>query len=393
MWTIYSYAAHFSGDPELTDLIQDFMQKAHRNLRQGHAAGDRLFNIIQGMTLMSSLLYTQGKINEGNLESNSACHVAMTCGLHKISSADWYKPVAPPRSQLRIRQVDYHLAPAASAREHGERIVTFWQLLLVDLSAAAATGLPATFRDDGDQRSRVETVFPRPLEEYVNGKAALAPYATLGDIFAPRFIPTNPPDIASTLLLKSTALLERAVRLGTMWRDGIDMSLADPDKYRAEYNIVYTAIRHFRTYLPPIYQLPDELQVPCTSKGLVWDRLYPHFITLNAEVQLFYVLGDTDQLAYDRCLDSARAVESLLHQLTDQEISEVGVMLGHCFTSTLHVLQRDLKNRRTLGDEAGVERVKREQDTLLNALSVLGQHHHLVAVQSARARQSVANEG
>ncbi|KAG9102253.1 hypothetical protein FRC06_002172 [Ceratobasidium sp. 370] len=393
MWMIYSFAAHFSGDPELEVLVPEFMEKARRNLRQGHANQDRLFNCVQGMTLLATMLYLQGKINEGNLEANTACHVAMTCGLHKISSPDWFRPAAPPpRSHLRIRQVDYHLGPPESAREHGERIAAFWQLVLVDYTAAATTGLPANFRDDGDQRSRVETVFPRPLEDYVNGKASSAQYATLGDIFAPRFVPQNPPDIVTTLQVKATALLERAVRLATIWRDGVDMAFVDPDKYRAEYNVVYSAIRHFRSYLPAIRQLPNEPQLPCTTNGLIWELLYPHFITLNAEIQLFYVLGDTDSLAYDRCLDSARAVESLISQLTDAEISQIGVMFGHCFTSALHVLQRELKTRRALGDDAGVERVTSEQDVVLNALNVLGKEHHLVAVQSARARISVAGE-
>ncbi|KAG8715017.1 hypothetical protein FRC08_011113 [Ceratobasidium sp. 394] len=390
MWMIYSFAAHFSGDPELEALIPEFMEKAQRNLRQGHAKQDRLFNCVQGMTLLATLLYLQGKINEGNLEANTACHVAMTCGLHKISSSDWFRPAAPPpRSNLRIRQVDYHLGPPESAREHGERIAAFWQLVLVDHTAAATTGLPANFRDDGDQRSRVETVFPRPLEDYVNGKASSAPYATLADIFAPRFVPQNPPDIITTLQVKSTALLERAVRLATIWRDGVDVAFVDPDKYRAEYNVVYSAIRHFRSYLPPIRQPPNEPQQPSTTNGLIWERLYPHFITLNAEIQLFYVLGDTDPMAYDRCLDSARAVESLISQLTDAEIAQIGVMFGHCFTSALHVLQRELKARRALQDDAGVERVTFEQNVVLNALNVLGKAHHLVAVQSARARISV----
>ncbi|QRV91618.1 Fungal Zn(2)-Cys(6) binuclear cluster domain [Ceratobasidium sp. AG-Ba] len=394
MWMIYTFAAQFSGEPELEALIPEFLERARRCLRRGHSEGDRLFNCVQGMTLLATMLYLQGKINEGNLEANTACHVAMTCGLHKISSSDWFKPAAPPpRSGLRIRQVDYHLAPPASAREHGERIAAFWQLVLVDHTAAATTGLPANFRDDGDQRSRVETVFPRPLEDYVNGKASGAPYATLGDIFAPRFIPVDPPDIVTTLQVKATALLERAVRLGTMWRDGVDLSYADPDRYRAEYNIVYTAIRHFRSYLPPIRQPADEPQLPCTSNGLVWERLYPHFITLNAEIQLFYVLGDTDSLAYDRCLVSARAVESMIAQLTDAEISQIGVMFGHCFTSALHVLQREMRTRKALGDQVGVDIVTREQEVVLNALAVLGKEHHLVAVQSARARRSVASEG
>jgi hypothetical protein len=105
-------------------------------------------------------------------------------------------------------------------------------------------------------------------------------------------------------------------------------SFADPDKYRAEYNIVFSAIKHFRSYLPPIRQPESEPQLPCTTNGLVWERLYPHFMTLNAEIQLYYVLGDTDPIAYERCLDSAHLVKDLIDQLTDPEIAQIGVMFG-----------------------------------------------------------------
>ncbi|KAG9127220.1 hypothetical protein FRC07_000138 [Ceratobasidium sp. 392] len=292
------------------------------------------------------MLYLQGNTHEANFETSTACHMAIACGLHKISSSDWRNPAMPPRSQF-VREVDYCLEPPESAREHGERIAAFWQLVLVGHTAAARTGLPANFRDDGDQRSRVETVFPRPLEEYIKGKALLAPYATLGDVFTPRLGLKYPPDTATTLRVKSTALLERAVRLRTIWRNGVDVALADPDN--------------------------------------VWECLYPHFVTLDAEIQLFYVLEDTDPLAYDRCLDSARAMESLTSRLTDPEIPQVGMMLGHCFISAYQTLERELKVRQTSSDEAGVDRVTREMGTLIHALNVLGKAHHIVAVESAQA--------
>lgn len=50
-------------------------------------------------------------------------------------------------------------------------------------------------------------------------QAAELPYATLGDIFAPKFVP-DPPDTVMALQVKSTALLERSVRLATTWSNG-----------------------------------------------------------------------------------------------------------------------------------------------------------------------------
>lgn len=386
MWMIYTFAAFFSNDPDLQALVPQFMERARRNLEESYARSDRLFNYIQGQTLYSSILYMTGRISEGYLASSMACNVAILCGLHKISSPILTIPAqSKERSALRIRQIDFQLEPATSLREHGERIAAFWQLVLVDHSAAATTGLPAMFRDDGDERSRVETVLPRPIEEYINMKAAELPYATLGDIFAPKFVP-DPPDTVMALQVKSTALLERTVRLATSWSNGKHASTTNPDKYMAEYHNIMGAIRHFRSYMPPLLPVTSEdSQLPKTSKGLIWERLYPYYITLNAQIQLYNVLEAVEPLAYDSCLKSARDFKAMIEQLADDEISLLGVMLGHAFTSASHVFLRELKRCRERQDEMGVEIVNQELDVIHHGLAILGQHHHLASVQSSRA--------
>lgn len=40
---IYSFAATFSGDPELQALVPEFMERARRNLAESLASNDRLF--------------------------------------------------------------------------------------------------------------------------------------------------------------------------------------------------------------------------------------------------------------------------------------------------------------------------------------------------------------
>lgn len=85
------------------------------------------------------------------------------------------------------------------------------------------------------------------------------------------------------------------------------------------------AIQHFRQYLPP---LTSTEPLPRTSNGLAWERLYPHFMTLNAQIQLYYVIADTNHEAYNNCLASARLVLDIIQQLTDDEIALLGVMPG-----------------------------------------------------------------
>jgi hypothetical protein len=99
----------------------------------------------------------------------------------------------------------------------------------------------------------------------------------------------------------------------------------------AEYHTILGAIRHYRTYLPPL--TPRDLEgpeskLPRTSQGLIWERLYPHFIILNAQIQLYNILEETNPFAYDSCLKSARDLKEVVSRLEDAEITQLGVMLG-----------------------------------------------------------------
>ncbi|CAE6446320.1 unnamed protein product [Rhizoctonia solani] len=387
MWMIYSFAAFFSGDEELMQLLPEFLERARRNLAESYAKSDRLFDYIRGQTLYSSIMYLQGKVQLGGMAAYSAFHAAIICGLHKISSA-----VVAPRSQpqeqsgYRLKQVGFQLEPAASPREHGERIAAFWQLLLVDYSAAAITGLPAMFRDDGDERSRVETVFPRPLEEYMSGEANQVSYATLGDIFTSRAIP-NPPDIAVTMQVKSMALVERAVRVATKWAHGTHFSSARPNKYTEEYNVVLHAIHHFKSYLPSVYPQEGnatESHLILSSGGLILERLFPHFMIWDAEIQLYSVVEDTDgqNLARESCIRSARDIKTLTLQLTDVEIPQLGVLPWHCFKSAYNVFERGLKRCRESQDEVGAGIFVQELGVMHRAQQLLAANHNLAALQS-----------
>ncbi|KAJ1303890.1 hypothetical protein OPQ81_008302 [Rhizoctonia solani] len=385
MWMIYSFAAFFSGDPELKALVPDFIERARRNLGESYAKGDRLFDYIRGQTLYASILYMLGNINEAAMATSSACHAAILCGLHKISS-----PVVALCTQYqehsthRIKPIGFRLEPAASPREHGERIAAFWQLILVDHSAAAATGLSAMFRDDGDEWSRVETVFPRPLEEYISGEANKVPYATLGDIFTSRVTP-NHPDSVITLQVKATALLERAVRLATKWDHGKNISPTNLNKYHEEYNLVLHAIRHFKSYLPGLRPQEGnfaESQLALTCGGLIYERLFPHFITWHAEIQLYNMLEGGQLVAREDCLNSAREIKNLTVLLEDGEIEQLGVLLGHCWSSAHHILSREQTRCRERRDQMGVESLHHDLNVLHRALEILATNHHPAAVQA-----------
>ncbi|CAE6347108.1 unnamed protein product [Rhizoctonia solani] len=380
MWMIYSFAAYFSVEPELSARLPAFLKRARQVLEESFANGDRLFDYIRGQTLYASLKYMSGKTNEGAMAVASACHAAIVCGLHKITSAEVAQQTQyRERSRYRIKQIEFQLEPATSPREHGERITAFWQLLLVDYSAAATTGSLAMFREDGDERSRVETVFPRPLEEYESGQASQAPYATLGDIFTSKTIP-SPPDTVLTMQVKATTLLERAVRLATKWGRGEHISTTDPSKYHVEYYNVLQAIQHFKAYLPglrPQEGNPAESQLFLTSNGLVFERLFPYFMIWNADIQLHSMFDHEE--AHQMALTSAREIRYLTSLLTDTEVEQLGVLLGHCFAAASSVLSYQLRLCQESGNEAGALCFSQELNVILHAQEVLTANHLLAS--------------
>ncbi|KAH7333969.1 hypothetical protein B0J17DRAFT_120451 [Rhizoctonia solani] len=329
MWMIYSFAAFLSEDPQLQADLPHFLERARRNLEKSYAKGDRLFDYVRGQTLYASIMCMSGKIHQGAMATVSACHAAMVCGLHKISS-----PVMTPtaqhqeRSPHNIRPVRFQLEPATSPREHGERIAAFWQLILLDHSIATTSGIPATFSENGDERSRVETVFPRPLEEYINGKANEVPCATLADIFTSRVIP-NPADTIITMQVKATALMERAVRLAINWDYTEHTSATNSSKYYEEYIVTLQAIEHFESYLPGLRPQEGngaESQLTLTSSGLVFERLFPHFVIWNAKIQLYNIFEGTQTSAREERLKSARDIKNLTTLLTDEEMAHLDML-------------------------------------------------------------------
>ncbi|CAE6431220.1 hypothetical protein ACGC1H_001293 [Rhizoctonia solani] len=380
MWMIYSFAAYFSVEPELSARLPAFLERARRVLEESFANGDRLFDYIRGQTLYAALKYLAGRTNEGAMAAASACHAAIVCGLHKITSAEVAQQTQyRERSRYRIKRVEFQLEPATTPREHGERITAFWQLFLVDYAAAATTGSLAMFRDDGDERSRVETVFPRPLEEYESGQASQVPYATLGDIFTSKIIP-NPPDTVLTMQVKALALLERAVRLATKWGRGEHISTTDPSKYHDEYYNVLQAIQHFKAYLPGLRPQEGNLaesQLFLTSNGLVFERLFPHLMIWDADIQLYSMFDHGE--AHQMSLKSAREIRYLTSLLTDKEVEQLGVLLGHCFASASTVLSYQLRLCQESRDEAGVMCFSQELNVIMHAQEVLSANHPLAS--------------
>lgn len=150
-------------------------------------------HVLQASCLLAVLFFAKGRLLEGYYHAGAATRLAVGLGLHQISTSDWLASTAGSGSspQPSPDSIGSHangnavgngnsngsgrgghgggssiLAPPVDAVELGERILAFWQVYNLDRCWAVATGLPVALSDDKYPRTRIETAWPRLMEDY-----------------------------------------------------------------------------------------------------------------------------------------------------------------------------------------------------------------------------------
>ncbi|KAF8609310.1 hypothetical protein BDV93DRAFT_518151 [Ceratobasidium sp. AG-I] len=207
-----------------------FFVECTRRCLQNSLTGIRSRKVIQQIQaghLLSCYLYWTGSLLEGHAALANAVSLARLCNLHKINSSDWNSrgdnllEESPYRPQLRPMPSLLDHSLSRNATEHGERIHCFWNLLLVDTGGSVSTGYPCQFTaSDSDPGTKIETVYPLPLEEYASPAArADVPTSAYSDIFNPHQLASQA-DTPLISRIKAALLLHRAARLGTVGKSG-----------------------------------------------------------------------------------------------------------------------------------------------------------------------------
>jgi len=93
--------------------------------------------------------------------------------------------------------------------------------------------------------------------------------------------------------------------------------------------------------------------------------------TYAAHIQLLNVYADEDSAAYRRRLDIARASMTVVNEASAADSGYLHILLGLTWTPVYEVLAWEFNRLRSLNDEEGVDAVRAELDTMLNALRIL----------------------
>ncbi|KAG9074370.1 hypothetical protein FS749_014085, partial [Ceratobasidium sp. UAMH 11750] len=219
-------ACYYNQELREANRAQIFVERTRRCL-QNSLTGYRSRKVVQQIQaghLLSCYLYWTGSLLEGHAALANAVSLARLCNLHKITSLDWnargdnlLEEASPYRPRLRPMPSILNHNPSKNALEHGERIHCFWNLLLVDTGGSVSTGYPCQFTaSDSDPGTKIETMYPLPLHEYMSVAArAHTPQTSYSDIFSPELISAYD-DTPLISRIKAALLLHRVARLGTV---------------------------------------------------------------------------------------------------------------------------------------------------------------------------------
>ncbi|KAJ6564874.1 hypothetical protein DFH09DRAFT_1278740 [Mycena vulgaris] len=304
---LYLWAVHLSKDERITGYEPAFLAHALRStassLNGTHPC--TVLHSVQASVLLAFYFTRNARLLEGKYHTSAAASIVISAGLHRIRGA-------PGGATTEA------LPPPSDAREEGERISAFWEVLTLDNCWAGMDGSPSNIAY-GPAGVKIDTPWPFETCDYVEAShiwlQALRPHLLprhSSDTIA-HFLGDVPEEATSepALHAKAGILFESATRLGARYRaHGIPRN--DPEFARLDRKI-----DTFIAALPAIQ-----------SKALMMVHTLAHV----ASIQLHKPLVKEHAFAWTQALASACSVVDIL---VKTDIVKVG-LIDPALAPTIH---------------------------------------------------------
>ncbi|KAF8485629.1 hypothetical protein JB92DRAFT_1537554 [Gautieria morchelliformis] len=394
---IYALACHFSLSPVLTPHESRFVSRALRAVSNALEASDRLVHVLQASCLLAVLFFAKGRLLEGYYHAGAATRLAVGLGLHQITPPDWLSATHTGSPAASSDSADARasgsgsgsssiLPPPVDAIELGERILAFWQVYNLDRCWAVATGLPVALSDDKYPRTRIETAWPKLLEEYEMGHVSDADYSSVRYLYSQvTTLPFSNNDSAHTLRAKATTLFERAARLSSSFNTGAQTA----DQFWTDFQSVDAAISRLSVCLPHVrHHGPGQTQT--ASRGNDTVIFVVHALLHAATIQLHAPFAFKDAASQQKSAAVAAVATAMIHNLDEADYAFLDPIMGTCWTSVAEALVRELVMLRSAAAaaEQQVTALNRQLDVVVFAMNRLGSTVPLAAYQASKVEQS-----
>ncbi|GJJ11872.1 hypothetical protein Clacol_006110 [Clathrus columnatus] len=369
MNAIYALSCHFSLSPMLSPHESGFVSRSLRAISVALEASDRLVQVLHASCLLAILFFAKGRLLEGYYHAGAAARLAVGLGLHQISAPDWNTSGGSPGSSAASSSSGAGgssiLPPPMDALELGERILTFWQVYNIDRCWAVATGLPVALPEDTHPRTRIETPWPRSIEEYELGRVDNEGGSVLYLCSQLVSSPYSGRESANSLRAKATTLFERAARISSSFGAG-----PQTDQFWVDFQNLDTAISRLSMSIPPARTSIEDH----SGRTVVDTSLFViHALLQAATIQLHSQFAFKDVASQQKSATVAALATAMVHDLEESDYPFLDPIMGTCWTSIAEALLRELiVLRQTPQMEQQVASLNRQLDIIVLAMNRLG---------------------
>ncbi|KDQ21142.1 hypothetical protein BOTBODRAFT_25571 [Botryobasidium botryosum FD-172 SS1] len=342
--------AHFT--PETFGKYEPvFLGRLRRSLANSLANADRIVDFIRASATLSFFYFFKGRFTEGYNLCASTMRFSVGCGMNSITSPD---PRLYPRRKI--------LGPPADAIELEERVHAFWMLFCLDRSGALTLGQPVACPQE-----EITSMWPSPeLQDIdhseISGGTINRLFLNLATASA-----SAVPDSVACLRAKAVAILYRASR--------VSARLSEPgvivhQEIWNEYYAIDHAICHFTATLPSMFD----------QRGMeyVGGRINPSVVSAltsshGAALRLHNACAEMDATSYQKCLNAARAVVSVVQEIRDADFPTLHIVQGVTWAFAFEVLAREARNQKKASNVQVLTTIKLEMEALLRAMTRLAE--------------------
>ena len=161
MNAIYLWSCYLSRPGSLSEHEPLYLSRALSALNDAVANPLKVVDTVQALCLLSVYFLTNGRLLEGSYHASAAASLAIQWGLHQIGS-----PEVSSSPMLGEWDATFRLEPAKDTIEQGERILTFWQVYVLDRCWSVALQRPCVLPDATHPQTVITTPWPQAMEEY-----------------------------------------------------------------------------------------------------------------------------------------------------------------------------------------------------------------------------------
>ena len=156
---VFLWACYISRPGPLSEHESHYLIRSLEALSDALQYNNRVLDVIQASCLLSVYFLSNGRALEGSYHAAAAASLTMQCGLH---GAIMNRSVFESTGVMAPLQLE----PAKDAVEQGERILTFWQVFVLDRCWSTVLQKPPTIPGGPEGSLSIVMPWPQGMEEY-----------------------------------------------------------------------------------------------------------------------------------------------------------------------------------------------------------------------------------